>query len=317
MRKLVLLLSLLLTSLFARDYPILLLGVQSVHGHHIGRWERDKFLDGLERELSRRGHIKLARRAPFLMEVDISGYSKNFSTVSGKILGSKQFRFKQSVRLKGRYWVFDRRGIELYSGTLPYNVKMDTGSSVSYEDAMMKARESMLFGLGERIGSRINDRFHFMVDFEDQMDDQYGHPKSTKKQSSAASYKKSGSVRIATNNTLDFEKGRTGKKTRKSDLQWKALPGKNDMHFFAPLSKARFTIVRGKSYKSITKNYVKYKKLFGTPITVLDFDRTLTKGTVLVFKTTEGHYGKMKILGFKSRGLVNYYYLYLEWRLFL
>jgi hypothetical protein len=181
---------------------------------------------------------------------------------------------------------------------------------------LVDGRESMFFGLGERIGSRINDRFHFMVDFEDQMDEQYGHHKSTKKQSSVASYKKSGSARIALKNTLDFEKGRTGKKTSKSDLQWEEISGKNDMHFFAPLNKARFTIVKGKSYKSIDKNYVKRKKLSGTLITALDFGRTLTKGTVLVFKTTEGHYGKMKILGFKSKGSVKHYYLRLEWRLF-
>jgi len=316
MHKIIFIMTVLFSFVSAKEYPVLLLGVQSVHGSDIGGWERDKFLDGFERELSRRGHIKLVRRAPFLIEVSISGYSKNFSTGTGKFLGSKQFRFKQSVRLKGRYWVFDRRGRELYNGTLPYNVKMDTGSSISYKDAMMKARESMLFGLGERIGSRINDRFHFMVDFEDQLDDQYGHPKSSKKQSRVASYKKSGSVRIASNNTLDFEKVRTGKKTSKSDLQWKALPGKNDMHFFAPLNKARFTIVKGKSYKSIDKNYVKRKKLSGTLIAALDFGRTLTKGTVLVFKTTEGHYGKMKILGFKSKGSVKHYYLRLEWRLF-
>ena len=315
MKKILMVFAFLVTYLLAKEYPVLSLGVERVSGSHIGSWERDKFLNALERELSRRGHIKLARRAPFLIEVDISGYSKNFSQDTGKFLGSKQYRFKQTVKLKAKYWVFDRRGRELYHGTLPYNVRMDTGSSISYADAMKKARKSMLYGLGERVGSRINDRFHFMVDFEDQMDEQYGKPKRDK-QSSRTSYHKSGSVRIASNNTVDFEKRKAGKKISKSDLQWKALPGKNDMHFFTPLNKARFAIVQGKSYKHIDKNYVKRQKLSGTPITAFDFDRTLTKGTVIVFKTTEGHYGKMKILGFKSKGVVKHYYLRVEWKLF-
>ena len=315
MKKIIFCVSLLLTFLSAKEYPVLLLGVQSVDGSHIGGWERNKFLDGLERELSRRGHIKLASRAPFLMEVQISGYSTNFGQGTGKFLGSKQYRFKQNVRLSGAYQVFDRRGNALYHGTLPYNVKMDTGSSISYKDAMMKARESMLFGLGERIGSRINDRFHFMVDFEDQMDAQYGQPKAHANTSSS-SYKRRGSARLSANSSLDLEKNRVGKKTSSSDLTWKALLGKNDMHFFQPSHQARFTIVKGKSYKSIDKNYVKRKKLSGTTITAFDFDKTLSKDTVLVFKTTEGHYGKMKVLGFKRKGSVKQHSISLKWELF-
>ncbi len=312
--------AMLSSGLQAKEYPVLLLGVQSVHGSYIGGWERDKFLDGLERELSRKGDIKLVRRAPFLLEVDISGYSKNFSTDIGKFLDSKQFRFKQSVRLKGRYWVFDIRGRELYNGTLPYNVKMDTGSSISYKDAMMKARESMLFGLGERIGSRINDRFHFMVDFEDQLDDQYGKRKSYKNASAgstkSSTFKGSGSVKLSQNSSLDIEKRSVGKKTGKSDLKWEGLPGKDDMHFFRPLNKAKFALVKGKSYGSIKKSYVKGKKLSMTSIMVLDFDSAWKKGMVLVFKTTEGYYGKMKVLGFKKKGSVQKHTISIKWEIF-
>jgi len=49
-------LSLLLTFLSGKEYPVLLLGVQSVHGSHIGGWERDKFLDGLERIVTKRAY---------------------------------------------------------------------------------------------------------------------------------------------------------------------------------------------------------------------------------------------------------------------
>ena len=307
-----------MTFLVAKEYPVLLLGVQSVHGSYIDGWERDKFLNGLERELSRRGHIKLARRAPFLMEVKISGYSTNFGKDTGEFLSSKQYRFKQKVHLKGEYWVFDRRDYELYHGTLPYNIKMDTGSSISYKDAMMKARESMLFGLGERIGSRINDHFHFMVDFEDQLDEQYGQLKShnNSSHSSSKSYKKKGSARLSENSSLDFEKNSVGKKTSGSDLTWKALLGKNDMHFFQPSHKTRFAIVKGKSYKSIDKNYVKRKKLSGTSIMVHNQDSIFKMGTVLVFQTTEGYYGKMKVLKFKRKGAVKHYYIHIKWKLF-
>ena len=301
-------------SLQAKEYPVLLLGVTSVHGPNIGRWERNRFLDGLEHELARRGHIKLASRAPFLMEVRISGYSKNFSRAQGKFLGSKQYRFKQKVRLKAQYAVFDRGGYELYNGTLPYNVSMDTGSSVSYADAMRRARENMLEGIGERVGSRINDRFHFMVDFEKQLDAQYGAPKMKKK--SSKSYKKSASNSIGTNAALDLERNRLGAKNSKSDLKWEGLPGKNDMHFFKPLNRAKFAVVKAKSYKSIDKGYVERKKLSGSSLMVLDSDKSFKKGTVLVFKTTEGHYGKMQVLGFKRKGVVSKHAIRLKWRLF-
>ena len=313
--KLFFMFAILSSGVQAKEYPVLLLGVQSVHGSDIGGWERDKFLDGFERELSRRGHIKLVRRAPFLIEVDISGYSKNFSRASGKFLGSKQFRVKQSVRLKGKYWVFDRRGRELYNGTLPYNVKMDTGSSISYKDAMMKARENMFFGLGERIGSRINDRFRFMVDFEDQMDEQYRKPKSYKKHSKNGRGKYS--ARLATNMSLNLENKSISKKTSISDLRWSGFDGKDSMHFFEPLNKAKFTIVKGKKYKSISKSYVKSKKLSKMNITAFAFNKSFPKGTVLVFRTTEGNYGKMKVLGFKRKGNnQKQYSISLKWEIF-
>jgi len=306
---------LLCSGLQAKEYPILLLGVESVHGPDIGRWERDKFLDGFERELSRRGHIQLARRAPFLIEVDISGYSKNISRDTGKFLGSKQFRIKQSVRLKGRYWVFDRRGRELYDGVLHYNIRMDTGSSISYDDALMRARESMLFGLGERIGSRINDRFHFMVDFEDQLDEQYGKPEPYKNHSKHGKGKYS--AILATNMSLNLENKSISKKTSVSDLRWAGLYGKDDAHFFEPLNKAKFAIVRGKKYKSISKRYVKSKKLSRMNIAAFAFNKSFPKGTVLVFKTVEGNYGKMKVLGFKRKGNhQKQYSISLKWEIF-
>ncbi|BAF72956.1 hypothetical protein [Sulfurovum sp. NBC37-1] len=295
----------------AKEYPILALGVQSVRGSHIGRWERERFLDGLEKELNLRGHIELHRNAPFLMKVQISGYSTNFGRSGGKFLGRKQYRFKQNVRLRARYEVFDRRGYELYHGNLSYNVRMDTGSSISYEDAMMKARESMLEGLGERVGSRINDRFHFMVDFEDQMYGQYGEPKSKKNV-----YGHSGSARLPSGSSLDFESGKVSRKNSWGDLKWEALPGKVDMHFFNPLKKSRFAMVKGKSYNSIDKSYVKRKKLSGMPLIAFDFDRKFSKGSVFVFKTTEGHYGKMQILGFRSKGAMLHHTLRLKWILF-
>ena len=312
----ILLIALLFTlnnPLQAKEYPTLALGVQAVSGTYIGAWERDKFLDGLEKELSRRGHIQLERRAPFLLAVRISGYSKNFGKATGKFMGSKQYRFKQSVRLQARYEVFDTRGRELYHGTLPYNVRMDTGSSLSYQDAMMKARESMLEGLGERVGERINERFHFMVDFEDQMDGQYGSPQQKKKKSSA---KRSGSAKLSSGMSLDFESGKVSQKSSWGDVKWEAFYGKNDMHFFKPLHKARFAVFKGKSYMQISKNDVKRKKLSALSITVFDRDKSFRKGTVLVFKTQEGHYGKMKIMGFSKRGAIRQGTLHLQWQLF-
>ncbi len=303
----------LANTLQAKEYPTLTMGVERVSGSYIGRWERDKFLDGLEKELSRRGHIQLERGAPFLLAVSISGYSKNFGKATGKFMGSRQYRFKQSVRLKARYEVFERRGRELYHGTLPYNVRMDTGLSLSYQDAMMKARERMLEGLGERVGERINERFHFMVDFEDQMDGQYGSPQPKKRKNA---HKRSGSATLSSGGSLDFESEKTAKKNSWGDLKWEAMYGKTDMHFFRPQGRARFTVVKGKSYSSIDKSYVKRKKLSGAPVTVPDHSREFRKGTVLVFKTQEGHYGKMKIVGFKRKGDVKRYALRVEWRLF-
>jgi len=300
-------------SLQAKEYPVLAMGVERVSGAYIGGWERDKFLDGLEKELVRRGHIKLERRAPYLLSVSISGYSKNFGKGTGKFMGSRQYRFKQSVRLQARYEVFDRRGRELYHGTLPYNVRMDTGSSISYEDAMMKARESMLEGLGERVGERINDRFHFMVDFEDQMDEQYGSPQPKKKKSSV---KHSGSAKLSSGLSLDFERGKVSQKNSWGDLKWEALFGKNDMHFFKPQGRARFAVVKGKSYNSIDNAYVKRKKLSGLSITAVDRDKNFSKGTILVFKTQEGHYGKMKIMGFSKHGASRQGTLHLHWQIF-
>jgi len=48
-----------------------------------------------------------------------------------------------------------------------------------------------------------------------------------------------------------------------------------------------------------------------------NIDRTLHAGTVLVFRTTEGHYGKMKIIGFrKKRGISRKYGIHVKWELF-
>jgi len=313
--KIVFLMLSLLGSVYlqAKEYPVLALGVERVSGSHIGVWERDKFLDGLEKALMRRGHIELVHRAPYLLRVSISGYSKNFARDTGKFLGSKQYRFKQSVQLQARYVVFDRRGYELYHGTQPYNVRMDTGSSISYEDAMMKARESMLEGLGERVGDKINGRFHFMVDFEDQMHSEYGKEKSKKHKNS---YTRSGSAKIPSGYSLDFESGKVSKKSSWADLKWEGLPGKVDMHFFKPLGKASFAVIKGKSYNSIDNSYAKKKKLSGISITAFDRDKSFSKGTVLVFKTKEGHYGKMQILGFAKKGNTRHNTLHLKWRLF-
>jgi len=297
----------------AKEYPVLAMGVERVSGSYIGGWERDRFLDGLEKALARRGHIVLTYRAPYLLRVSISGYSRNFGRGTGKFLGSRQYRFKQSVRLQARYAVFDRSGYELYHGTLPYNVRMNTGSSISYEDAMMKARENMLEGLGERVGEKINDRFRFMVDFEDQMGTQYGRAKPKKHHSS---YSRSGLARLPSGYSLDFESGKVGKKNSWGDLKWEALPGKVDMHFFKPLGKARFAVVKGRGYNHIDKQYAQSKKLSSVPRTAFDFDKTFSKGAVFVFQTKEGHYGKMKILGFTRRGEVEHYALRIEWKLF-
>jgi len=260
-----------MVSLQAKEYPVLLLSVTSVHGSDIGRWERNHFLDGLERELARRGYITLASHAPFSLEVGISGYSKNFSRSQGMFLGSKQYRFKQKVRLDAQYIVFDRNGYELYQGTLPYNVSMDTGSFISYADAMHRARENMFEGIGGRVGLRINDRFHFMVDFERQLDERFGKPKH---RSQRKSYKKTASNTVTVNQALDFEKNRLGRKNNASDFTWEGLSGKNDMHFFRPLNKAGFAVVKGKSYKNINRRYIAHKKLSRGSLFALDGDRS-------------------------------------------
>jgi len=171
----------------------------------------------------------------------------------------------------------------------------------------------MLKGLGERVGDKINSRFHFMVDFEDQMDAQYGKAKPKKQTNS---YRRSGSVNLPSGYSLDFESAKVSKKNSWGDLRWEAMPGKDDMHFFKPLGKARFAVIKGKSYNNINNSYAKKKKLSGISIVAFDRDKSFSKGRVLIFKTKEGHYGKMQILRFGKKGNIRHHTLHLKWKLF-
>jgi len=302
MKKVILIIALILNIVSAKEYPTINLKLGSVSGYDVRQKDKVSFFDGLRKELLLRGNIKLRTRAFFILKVRVNGALPKLDS-RVPFYKNRAFKIKQKIHLKAKYRVIDWLGDELFSGVLPFNLNLNIkGWFYSRKRANEYYREKVFSELGERIGSKLNDRFHFMVDFLRQS--KHRHRQHTK------------FIYLKEGDKLDLETGRVGTRGSRTDLSWKAFYGKEDMHFFEPLNRASFAIVKNKNYNRINKRFVINKKLSKIAITAFNFDKNLKKGAVLVFKTSEGNYGKMKILGFRQKGNVKHYAIHLKWVLF-
>lgn len=303
MKQIVILLLTAGAILYGKEYPVLSLSIDTVYGEGVHHFERKAFIDGLGHALEMKGNIELMYRAPYLLKVHISHYHK-----PNPHKGSKH-RYKVHVKTKAYFWIKDRWGYVLYQGSVSNTISIDmrtSGNTSAYRSTI----RSIFRDIGESVADRLNDSYRFLVDFEAQ------HTKHTHRPKGDHHIKHTGLTKLPSEMSLDIESGMPDRQNPLADVAWRNMYSKEDVHIFEPLGGARFAVLKDVSYSRINKAYVQQKRLDGTSITVFDHSRDFKAGTILIFKTVEGHYGKMKIIGFGAKDRIARDVLYVEWRLF-
>ena len=146
--------------------------------------------------------------------------------------------------------------------------------------------------MGERVAERLNENFTFMVDFERQQ-----------QRNSGVKRVMSGHAVVMRGETFDFENGSMrGRKRTTADIGWYGDAYKSDMQRMAFLNGTQYGIVKHYGFRKFKRSHAMHMHLHGYDL----FGRALHKGTVLVLKTAEGHYVKIRIDGFvRKNGIVN------------
>jgi len=290
MKKISIYLVLVFTVLYGKTYPILPLSIDTVYGKGVNRWERDRFMDGLEHELARRGHIDLMYDAPFVLTVKIAGYKRPDPH------RGTQHRYRMKTRIKAYFWIKDRWHYDVYHGSVDYSLSLDAHTSGT-ESAYDNARRRLFEGLGERVAQRLEENFRFLVDFERQ---QHRNRRERFMDGQAV---------VMRGETLDFESASVrGSKSKYADIGWYGDEYKVDMQRMVFLNGTRYRIL--KRYKQLNDKQLMQMKLHGYDL----FGRELQRGMGFVIKTAEGHYLKMYIDGFVRKEGIDNAGLRLQWQ---
>jgi hypothetical protein len=277
------------------------LEVAGVRGPEMNRWMQVHFIDGMENVFRKHSKVILERNGDYRLYVRIRKESVFKGRKKGHFLGSAQYRYKQSVRLYAVYRVTDRWRGQVFSGEVRYRASMDTGSSISYADARHTADGKMMEALGERVAERLESRF-------ESLDQRGSHIVSRH-------IKGIQHATLPVGFSLDLESGKVSRsKDRAYDLLWQTWEHKEDMYFLEPLHSTSIAIVTY-PYDRIDRYFCRHTKRHRYSIDDADFAPKLKRGTVLVFRTAQGHYGKMRVLHVRAKRGIRHYELVLEWEL--
>jgi predicted RNA binding protein YcfA (HicA-like mRNA interferase family) len=274
--------------------------IAGVHGHDVNRWMREHFIEGMNKTLRKHKKVILDRDGEYRLSVHIRRHSTFKGKKKGHFLGSVQYRYKQSVKLVADYRVSDRWGAYLFSGKVHDRMSMDTGSSVSYADARHIADGRMMESLGESVAERLESRF-------EEIDTHHSHSR----------YRHSDTQRavLPIGFALDLESGRVSRSRGGAyDLLWQTWEHKEDIYLLEPLHSTSIAIVNY-PYERIDRHFCKRTKRHRYSIDDADYAPNLKRGTVLVFRTAQGHYGKMRVLGVHAKRGIRHYELLVEWKL--
>jgi len=96
----------------------------------------------------------------------------------------------------------------------------------------------------------------------------------------------------------DVESNSQGAYNGLSDFWWEQV---DDTHrYLVPQNGAAARLVGGTKFDAIDESFVKRQELFPGMISGSDNVGALKPGTVVVFKTAEGHYGKLQVIRYRS-----------------
>jgi len=290
--KNILLLSLLLIGTIYANKPLELeLSTNNIKG--LTQKEKVAFKTELDYQLNKKGSVKLKFMSRLKLKVYIKGSTKILNKKIGSFLGSKQYIVKSKAVYRLKFRVYDFFGKTHYSGNSRYIGIFSDGSSLSYKYAIKSTKDKVIKALAERLADILNQKYAF--------NNTVGAFNGTK----VATIKEGQRFDF---DTASFVNG-TG-----ADIKYMAMFGKSDAHILELLNRTKMAIVH-RNYNSVNLAYAKHQQLSSLDITIFDFGGFFKDGTVVVFKTKNGNYGKFKVLGFVKRGSVKRYGFTFKYRI--
>jgi hypothetical protein len=188
-------------------------------------------------------------------------------------------------------------------------ISSEAGSSNNFEEAKAILHQKMYKSLGEDVGNYLNKYYDYFLK-KVKHSDQSNH---TQDYSNKAIY-----ATIQNGYGYDLDSSKIYKNSWRNDFTWQLMYGKEDINCFDPKNRAMFKKVN-QDYNSLTLRDAKSQKLEKLIIFSMDYSKDfeyLNAGDVLVFKTSQGRYGKMKILNFEKKGNIYRYGIVIKYELF-
>ena len=291
MKRLLLLTLLLIGTIYANNPLELELNYNNIKG--LTQQEKVAFKTELDYQLNKKGSVKLKFMSKLKLKVYIKGSTKILNKKIGSFLGSKQYIVKSKAVYKLKFGVYDFFGKIYYSGSSRYIGLFTDGSSLSYNYAIKSTKEKVIKALAERLADILNQKY-----------------------ASGSSVSRLSRTKVATikeGQTFDFD-GASLVKGMNADIKYRTMFGKSDAHILEPINWTKMAIVH-KDYESINLAYAKSQILTSLDITIFDYGGFFKDGTVVVFKTKSGNYGKFKVLNFIKRGSVKRYGFTFKYRI--
>ena len=290
MKKILLLTLLLIGTIYASNPLELEFSTNNIKG--LTQKEKVAFKTELDYQLNKKGNVKLKFMSKLKLKVYIKGSTKILSKRIGSFLGSKQYIVKYKAVYKLKFGVYDFFGKNYYSGKSRYFGRFSDGSSISYDYAIKSTKEKVVKALAERLAYILNQKYS---------------------SSSISGFNRTKIATIKEGQTFDFDSA-SFVKGMSADIKYRAMFGKSDAHILEPLNWTKMAIVH-RDYESVDLAYAKSQILTSLDITIFDFGGFFKDGTVLVFKTKSGNYGKFKVLEFVKRGSIKRYGFTFKYRI--
>ena len=291
MKKILLLSLLLIGTIYAKNPLELEFSTSSIKG--LSQKQKVTFKRELEYQLNKKGAVKLKFMSKYKLKVYIKGSTKVLSKKIGSFLGSKQYIVKSKASYLLKFKIYDFFDKNYYSGNSRYFGRFSDGSSISYDYSIKSTKEKVVKALAERLADILNQKYAF--------NNTVGGFSGTK------------IATIKEGQTFDFDSA-SFVKGMSADIKYKAMFGKSDAHILEPINWTKMAIVH-RDYESVNLAYAKSQILTSLDITIFDFGGFFKDGSVVVFKTKSGNYGKFKVLEFIKRGSVKRYGFTFKYRI--
>jgi len=270
-------------------YPMVSVSIASIHGRGIKAFERRYFLDGFASEIQKHSEVLLRRYAPYRLKIRIEGYRGMRSFHNGRY----RARLKAYYRLESRY------AERVLEGSVPYKVSLHLYGAQHHDP------ERAIKKVMKRFGERVAERFLARV----RLESHYFRRRDT---SSRNLYRETFRW-LREGMAIDLESARATQKGH-ADLAWEAVYGREDLYLLTLLKGMKIAAAPKGSYKRLRWHDAKDAKMNSYDLFIAIGDMPSMKHRVFLFRTIEGHYGKMMIMNFRYNSALKKWMVRIRWK---